>query len=105
LKQPYPEQIEKEKPEIIEVESVYGRKIILKSPNIVGDSLLGIYERNDPVADQSRSDTIYVATDEIKQIKIETVNPYFVVLLGGAFIGLLIFAIALEKSNLEGLYL
>ena len=90
LKEPYREQIEKDKPNVIKVESVYGRKIILKNPNIVGDSLLAIYERNDPMTFQIKSDTIYVSMDEIRQIKKETVNPIVVAGLVGVLVGMYI---------------
>ena len=90
LKKPYAEQIEKEKPKSIEVQSIYGRKIILNHPNIVGDSLWAIYDRNDPITYQTRSDTICVSMDEIKQIKKETVNPAVVVGLVGVLVGMFV---------------
>ena len=78
LNKPYKEQLEKEKPKTIEVESIYGRKIKLKNPHLDGNNLLGIYERDDPITFQIKSDTIRVSMDEIKQIKKETVNPIVV---------------------------
>ena len=90
LKEPYHEQIKKDNPKRIQVESVYGRKIILKNPNIVGDSLLAIYERNDPITFQMKSDTICVSMFEIKQIKKETVNPFVVAGLTAVLVGMYI---------------
>ena len=69
LKKPYAEKFEKERPETIEVESLFGRKIILKYPQVIGDSLYGIYTRNNPVGFGQISDTIGVGINEIVAIK------------------------------------
>jgi len=105
VKKPYAEQIENEKPENIEVESIYGRKIKLKNPHFVGNNLCGIYERDDPITFGIKSDTIFVSMDEIKQIKKETVNPIVVAGLTTVLVGMyiigpdLIWAIAFELNR------
>jgi hypothetical protein len=105
LREPYSEQLKKEKPEIIEVESIYGRKIIMKHPHIVGDSLFGIYERNDPVGFGQLSDTIAVGVNEIVTIreekKFHESRTGSLIVGTSLFIGIVIIAVVLlPKPNL-----
>ena len=99
INQPVEENIEQEKPKIIEVETIYGKKINLKNPLIAGDSLFGIYVGNNLSNYQSKNDSIYIPLKDIMQIKQEKVNPVVLFGLGVILVGMIILGESLKHFS------